>query len=182
MRPVTAALFSSIDGAVESPHHFQFDHFDADMGGLMTQALSGADAVVMGRRTYDEWSQYWPANTDDGFGDFINPIRKYVASSTLTDPLAWQNSTIIPGDAVDFVRELKQTEGAGIVVTGSISLVRQLLLAGVLDRLTLMVHPVVAGAGLRHLFDPDEKTTRLELVDHTVTVSGNAILTYALRS
>ncbi len=182
MRPVTAALFSSVDGVGEAPNLFQFDHFDADMGPLMGQALSGADAVVMGRQTYDEWSQYWPTSPGDPFGDFINPIRKYVASSTLTDPLAWNNATVIPGDAVDFVRELKQTDGGGILVTGSISLVRQLFLAGVLDRLTLMVHPVIAGAGLRHLFDANDDTTRLALVDHTITESGNAVLTYALRS
>lgn len=148
----------------------------------MIASLAKPDTVVMGRRTYEEWSQYWPANPDaDGFGAFINPIPKWVASRTLSGPLEWENSHLIEGDAVDFVRELKAGEGGEISVTGSISLVRQLLLAGVLDTVTLGIHPVVAGSGLRRLFADDETPTRLTLVDHTITNSGNALMTYSLR-
>jgi dihydrofolate reductase len=92
MRTVTAALFASVDGVVESPNLFQFDHFDDDMGPLMDQALAGVDEVVMGRVTYDEWSNYWPQAPAGDFGDFINPITKYVASRTLTGALSWATS------------------------------------------------------------------------------------------
>ncbi len=182
MRKVTASLFASVDGVVESPDRFQFDHFDEDMGPLMVAALAKQDTVVLGRRTYEEWAGYWPqAPADDPFAAYINPITKWVASRTLTEPLSWSNSHLIPGDAVEFVRELKAGEGGEINVAGSLTLVRSLVLAGVLDTLTLMVHPVVAGSGLRRLFHDDDPTTRLSLVDHAVTRSGNAMLTYALR-
>ena len=180
MRTVTAALFASVDGVVESPNLFQFDHFDDDMGPLMDQALAGVDEVVMGRVTYDEWSNYWPQAPAGDFGDFINPITKYVASRTLTGALSWANAELVSGELDEFVRDLKAREGGSIAVVGSISIVRQLFLNGLIDTLTLMVHPVIAGAG-RHLFAPEDATTRLRLVDHTMTTSGNAVLTYTLR-
>lgn len=182
MRKVTAALFASVDGVVEAPNLFQFDHFDADMGPVMMTALAKQDTVILGRRTYEEWSDYWPqAPAEDGFAAYINPITKWVASRTLSAPLAWNNSHLIQGDAVEFVRDLKGGEGGEINVAGSPTLVRALLLGGVLDTLTLMVHPVVAGSGLRRLFHDDDPTTRLILVDHLITRSGNALLTYSLR-
>lgn len=181
MRKVTAHLFSSVDGVVESPNLWQFDAFDDELAQMMMSSLPRQDTVVLGRRTYEEWAGYWPtAGVDEGFGQFINSVPKHVASSSLTEPLAWENSQLIDGDLVDFVRGLKETEGGDIAVNGSISVVRQLLFAGVLDALTLTVHPVVAGAG-KHLFEPGDDTTRLELVDGSTTSKGNAILTYALR-
>ena len=181
MRKVTSALFSSLDGVVESPNLWQFDHFDADMEPAMDAALSSIDTVLMGRNTYEQWAAYWPdpAN-DDGFGEFINPVRKYVVSRTLEAPLEWQNAELVDGDLLDFVAALRQTEGGDIGVQGSISVVRQLLFAGLLDELTLMVHPVVAGAGER-LFRADDPTTRLQLRGSQITSSGNALLTYSLR-
>lgn len=180
MRKVTAALFASVDGVVEAPNLWQFDHFDAEMPALMMAALAKQDTVVMGRRTYQEWADYWPGNDED-FGAFINPIPKWVASRTLTGPLAWNNSRLIEGDVVAFVRELKAGEGGEINVAGSPTLVRHLFLSGVIDTLTLMIHPVLAGSGLRRLFNTEEPATRLDLVDHVVTSSGNAVLTYSLR-
>lgn len=182
-RKVVSALFSSVDGVVEDPFTFQFDSFDERMGELMDRAISPCDEVVMGRRTYDEWSEYWPAQGDDDFGGFINPVRKHVASRTL-DPasITWNNTTLIEGDLHDFLRGLKEGEGGDITIAGSISTVRELFLAGLIDTLTLMVHPAIAGAGGRHLFREDDPTTRLELVDHEITPAGNAVLTYALRS
>ncbi|MDN3904948.1 dihydrofolate reductase family protein [Arthrobacter sp. YD2] len=182
MRKVTSALFSSVDGVVESPNLWQFDHFDEEMGPAMEAALSGMDTVLMGRSTYEQWADYWPDPAhDDEFGLFINPVRKYVASRTLEGPLEWENSSLIDGDLEDFVADLRTTEGGTIGVQGSISVVRQLLFAGLLDELTLMVHPVVAGSGQR-LFRPEDPTTRLELKNSQVTSSGNALLTYGLRS
>ena len=181
MRKVTAALFSSIDGVVENPGQWQFDHFDEDMGPLMETALATQDTVLLGRVTYQQWADYWPSNTEDGFGDFINPVQKYVASRTLTDEdLRWSNSALMDDELEGFVRRLKERDGGDIAVNGSISLVRQLLFAGLLDALTLMVHPVVAGSGQR-LFHPGDPLTRLKLTDSQITASGNAILTYGPR-
>ncbi|GAA2015249.1 dihydrofolate reductase family protein [Nakamurella flavida] len=181
MRAVTAGLFTSVDGVVADPHLFQGDSFDDDLGRGMDAMIARTDTVVLGRTSYQEWSQYWPGNTGDGFGSFINPVRKFVASRTLTGPLDWQNSSLIQGDLLDFVRELKQGEGGEIAVTASISVVRQLLFAGLLDRLMLMVHPVVAGAG-RHLFEPTDPPTRLTLLKSEITAKGNAVLEYGLRT
>lgn len=182
MRKVTAALFMSLDGAVQAPNLFQFDHFDADMGSLMSTALAKQDTVIMGRKTYQEWADYWPQHNDaDDFGAFINPLPKWIASRTLTEPLAWEHSRLIDGDVVEFVRTLAAAEGGEINVAGSPSLVRHLFLAGAIDTLTLMIHPVIAGSGLHRLFPEDEASTRLRLVDHAITSSGNAVLTYSLR-
>lgn len=114
---------------------------------------------------------------DASFADFINPLPKYVASRTLTqDDLAWQNSSLIEGDLLDFVRDLKQTEGGTIAVEGSISVVRQLVAAGLVDRLTLCVHPAVAGEGVR-LF-ADSAAQRMELLACRATEKGNVLATY----
>lgn len=179
-RKCIAGLFTSIDGVVEAPNLFQGDAFDDKLGELIGQSLQSVDDVVLGRVSYTEWAEYWPGNDDD-FGAFINPVRKHVASRTLTGPLEWNNSTLIEGDLVEFVRALKQTDGGDIAVNGSISVVRQLFLAGVIDELLLTVHPVIAGSGLRHLFTPDEAQTRLRLLSADTTPSGNAVLSYALR-
>lgn len=182
MREVHASLFQSVDGVVESPDQWQFDHFDADMGAMMTEAIAPIDDVLLGRVSYEQWSGFWPTvGDDDPFGSFINPVRKHVASRTLAGPLSWENATLIPGTLESFVEELKQQNGGRIAVQASISVVRQLLFAGLLDRLTLMIHPVVAGAG-RHLFEPSDPVTRLELVHSVRTSSGNVLSTYAPRA
>lgn len=181
MRKVTAGLFQSVDGVVESPNLWQFDSFDEELGAALNGMLGRVDCVVLGRVSYQEWAGYWPkADPADPFAAFINPIEKFVASTTLTAPLAWENSTLIDGDLTDFISSLKATDGGEIAVCGSISVVRQLLFAGLLDTLTLMVHPVVAGTG-KHLFQPDDPTTRLALADSQLTSAGNAILNYTLK-
>ena len=182
MRTLSAGLFMSLDGVVEAPNLWQFDRFDDELGQQMEAMMGRIDTAILGRIGYQEWSEYWPkAADDDPFSGFINPAQKFVASRTLTSDLAWQNSTLIEGDLVDFLADLKNTQGGEISVFSSISLVRQLLFAGVLDKLTVMIHPVIAGVG-RHLFEPTDPTTRLELVDSTITSKGNAVLTYRSRS
>ena len=146
MRKVTAHLFSSADGVVESPNLFQFDRFGPEEGEAMGKALAPVTDVILGRTIYDEWSGYFAGNDED-FGAFINPVAKHVASRTLQDPLEWNNSTVIGADLLDFVRELKHGEGGEISVNG-ISVIRQLLDAGLLDTLTLTVHPVLVGQGV----------------------------------
>ena len=104
MRMLTAGLFASVDGVVESPNLFQFDSFDAELGALMGGMIDEVDTAVLGRAGFEEWSQYWPAApADDPFAAFINPIEKFVASTTLSGGLGW-NATLIEGDAVEFLR------------------------------------------------------------------------------
>jgi dihydrofolate reductase len=180
MRKVTSGLFHSVDGVVSEPNLWQFDSFDDDLGKGLTGVMERVDTVVLGRVSYQEWAGYWPtASADEGFARFINTVEKFVASRTLTEPLEWQNSRLIQGPLEDFVASLKQGDGGEIAVMGSISLVRQLLFAGLLDELTLMTHPVVAGSG-RRLFKPGDPTTRLSLTDQYRTSKGNVVSTYSL--
>ena len=181
MRKVTAGLFHSVDGVVEAPYLFQFDSFDDELGAMLGGLMTKIDTVILGRVGYEEWAEYWPkAEQDLDFADFINNVPKHVASRTLKGPLAWQNSTLIEGELVPYVEKLKQQPGGEIAVMSSISLVRQLLFAGVMDELTLITHPVVAGSG-RKLFGPEDATTRLELRDSQRTSKGNVVSVYALK-
>lgn len=184
MRTVASGLFHSLDGAVEGPDQWQFDSFDPELGELMTRTIGHIDDTIMGRVTYQEWAGYWPNSVpseDNPFAEFINAVPKHVASTTLTEPLEWENSHLIEGDLHDFVRNLKERPGKDIGVQGSISVVRDLFLAGLLDELILITHPVVAGGSFRRLFQPGDPTTRLELVDLAKTSAGNAVLTYHRR-
>lgn len=182
MRKLSAGLFHSVDGVVEAPNLWQGDSFDDELGAELGALMQRVDAVIIGRVGYEEWSGYWPTvGVDDPFAGFINPIKKYVASTTLSGDLEWQNSELIVGDLDQFVRELKSTDGGDISLMGGISLVRHLFFAGLLDSLTLMTHPVIAGAG-RHLFDPADSVTRLELQESRTTSKGNIIATYGLRA
>jgi len=181
LRKVTAGLFHSIDGVVQDPFKFQFDSFDDELGTGLTKMVNSVDSVVLGRVSYQEWAGYWPtAPRDEDFAAFINPVEKFVASRTLSEPLEWENSHLIEGDVEQFVTELKSREGGEIAVCGSISLVRQLFFAGILDELTLMTHPVVAGSG-RRLFKDGDPLHRLVLENQYATSKGNVVSTYSLR-
>lgn len=180
MRKVTAGLFHSVDGVVSDPYKFQFDSFDDELGEGLTKMMDTVDTVVLGRVSYQEWAGYWPnASVDEDFAALINPVEKFVASRTLTEPLEWQNSRLMDAPLEEFVQALKERDGGEIAVCGSISVTRQLLFAGLLDSLTLMTHPVVAGSG-RRLFEDGDPTTRLVLQDERRTSKGNVISTYGL--
>jgi len=181
MRKVTAGLFHSVDGAVEAPNEWQFDRFDDELGGLLSGVLGRVDTVVMGRKGYEDWAGYWPtASADAGFGDFINAVPKHVASRTLKGKLGWNNASVIDGDLDAFVRDLKARDGGEIAAMASISVVNHLFLAGLLDELTLITHPVVAGDKYRKLFPNGTGTIRLELVSSEQTSKGNVVSTYKL--
>ena len=183
MRKVTAGLFYSVDGVAEAPNEFQFDSFDDELGAMLGGVMGDVDTVLMGRVGYQEWAGYWPnAGQDMDFAGFINAVPKYVASDTLKPAdLSWSNSSLIEGDLEGFVRALKARSGGTIAVMGGMSLVSQLLLAGLMDELTLIVHPVIAGKG-RRLFDANTPTTRLALLRSEITSKGNAVLTYGKRT
>ena len=177
MRKVTAGLFSSLDGVVEAPNEWQ-PAFDEEMGAALQHMLDQQDAVLLGRVTFTEWSGYWPTSTDEPFAGWINNTPKYVASTTLDAVDQWPNSTLIKGPVADFVDELRQQDGGTIGTAGSPSLVRSLIEAGLLDELTLMISPVVAGGGRRRLFPGDAAPVTFELAEATPTSTGTLIATY----
>jgi dihydrofolate reductase len=177
MRKVTAGLFSSIDGVVEAPDQWQPD-FDEEMGAALSRMLEEQDAALMGRVTFTEWAGYWPTSDDEPFASWINSIPKYVASTTLDSVDQWSNSTLIDGSVADFVADLRRQDGGTVGIGGSPTLVRSLMEQGLLDELTLIISPVVAGSGRRRLFADDAALTRFELVHAQPTSSGALIATY----
>lgn len=184
MRKVSAGLFYSVDGVAEAPDQFQFDSFDDELGALLGGVMGEVDTVIMGRQGWQEWAGYWPnAGQDMDFAGFINAVPKHVVSDTLSpdDMAAWSNSRLVEGDLGSFVRDLKTQPGGTIAVMAGMSLVSQLLLAGLMDELTLIIHPVVAGQG-RRLFEAGTPTTRLALLRSQITSKGNAVLTYGKRA
>lgn len=176
MRKVVAGLFISLDGVVESPDKWQFDNFDADMAASLNDFLAAEDTILLGRVTYQEWEGYWPTSKDEPYASHINSTPKHVFSTTL-DKVEWSNSTLVKGSLADEIARLKAQPGKNIGVAGSPSLVRSLLQNGLLDELTLMVHPVVVGRGKR-LFNEGDDLKRLRLVDSKTTRTGVAMLTY----
>ncbi len=177
MRKVYAGLFSSLDGVVQAPNEWQ-PAFDEEMGAALSRMLDEQDAVLLGRVTFTEWAEYWPTSTDEPFASWINSTPKYVASTTLDSVDQWSNSTLIKGSLADLVNDLRQQPGGTIGVGGSPSLVRSLFHQGLLDELTLMISPVVAGGGRKRLFADDAPQTQLELVEAKPTSSGALIATY----
>lgn len=182
MRKITAGFFHSLDGVIESPNLWQFDAFDDELGALLGESMAKIDTTLLGRIGYQEWAAYWPTATADGdFAAFLNNMPKFVASRTLKqDQLTWQNSTLIEGDVIEFARQLKAKDGGEIAVMGGVSLARQLLFAGLLEELTLITHPVVAGKGKR-MFEANDPVTRLELKKSITTSKGNVVSTYGLK-
>ena len=149
MRKVVLYELVSLDGVAEDPDRFVTD-WDEVMGANLGAVIATQDAVVLGRRSYDEWSAFWPDSEIEPFATFINGVAKYVASST---PLGgrWHNATAIEGALVPFVEDLKRFPGGDIGVHASISVARTLLSAGTVDELRLVVAPAVAGGGRRLL-------------------------------
>jgi dihydrofolate reductase len=135
--------------------------------------------MLMGRTAYEEWADFWPNQDPEENPDaaLMNGVRKYVVSTTLEEPLEWQNSTLIASDIAEEISELKRQLGKGIVFSGSGSLVRSLLKDGLIDELRLIVHPVVVGGGKR-LFEEGGERIALELVDFRTFSTGVVYLTY----
>jgi dihydrofolate reductase len=179
MRKVVAGLFMSLDGVVESPEKWQFDHFDSEMMMRMGAQIEAEDTVLLGRKTYQEWAAFWPTSKDEPFASHINNMPKYVASTTL-ETVDWQNSFLIKGPLFDEIARLKQLPGKNIGVAGSATLIYSLLLTDLLDELTLMIHPVVVGKG-RRFFKDGSILKRLRLVDSQITSTGVVIVTYQPR-
>jgi dihydrofolate reductase len=132
--------------------------------------------LLLGRRTYEDFHAFWPRQTDNPFTEVLNRVQKYVASTTLTEPLPWSNSTLLGGDVAGAVAELKERPGKDIGVLGSGELVQTLMRHGLVDEYILMIHPLVLGTG-RRLFPDGSPFAALRLVDCVTTTTGVMIAT-----
>ena len=179
MRKVTAGLFVSLDGVTESPERWQLPYFSDEMGEAVGAAMAAADAMLLGRVTYEEFASYWPGVSSENqpFADHMNNTPKYVVSRTLEEPLEWNNSTLIKGNVADEISRLKRRPGKDIGITGSVTLVQILLQENLLDELGLMIHPVVVGSGKR-LFEEGGDPKGLKLVDSKTFSTGVVYVTY----
>ena len=178
MRKIVAGTFVSLDGVMESPDKWHFPYFDEAMGEAVGSQMAEADAMLLGRVTWQEFASYWPHHPDAEGAEFMNPVQKYVVSTTLDNVDAWQNSTLIDGsNFVAEIQRLKNSPGKQINVTGSAKLVQSLLRENLLDELRLLVHPIVVGGGKR-LLAGDTGQVPLKLVDSQTFDTGVLYLTY----
>jgi dihydrofolate reductase len=180
MRKVVAYEFISLDGVIEAPDQWHFPYFDEEMGEAIGEGFAASDAMLMGRVNYEGWAAYWPGQDpeENPIADTMNGRRKYVVSTTLEEPLEWNNSTLIKGNEfAEEIRNLKGQEGKDIAISGGPTLVRSLLDHGLLDELRLFVHPIVVGSG-RRLFEDEAESRPLELVDSKTFKTGVLYLTY----
>lgn len=178
MRKVVAVELVSVDGVIESPEEWAFSYSNDQMEEANASGMAASDALLLGRVTYEGLAAFWP-NQPGGtpMVDYINTVPKHVVSTTLEEPLEWNNSTLIKGNIAEGIAELKRRPGKDITIIGSGILVRSLLRDGLLDELGLMVHPVVLG-GRKHLFEDGGDRKALELVDSSTFGTGVVYLTY----
>jgi dihydrofolate reductase len=194
VRSITVTMWTSLDGVVQAlarpdedtrggfAHGGWGSRYDDEvMGREMAQAMAKPGDMLLGRRTWQDFSTVWGSRTDGNpFSTRMNATTKYVVSRSLTDTEAWQNSVLLPGDAVDTVAKLKAQEGQDLGIVGSASLVRSLHAAGLIDRYVLVICPLTLGSGTR-LFDGPAPLTEFELTGSVTTTKGVIIAQYARR-
>jgi dihydrofolate reductase len=186
---LTVVCNMSMDGVMQSPGRADEDtrggfvhggwgvgYDDEVMAAEMGKRIAGRGSLLLGRRTYEDFYKVWPNRKDNPYTEVLNKTQKYVASRTLKEPLPWQNSTLLAGDAVEAVSELKKKSDVDIGVLGSGELIRSLMPHGLIDEYLLVIHPLILGSG-RRLF-PDGVFAKLELVQSVPTTKGVLIVTY----
>jgi dihydrofolate reductase len=189
MREISVTEHLTLDGVMQAPGRPDedtrggFEHGgwaipnnDEVMARAMGEGMARGGPLLLGRRTYEDFYGFWPHQKDNPFTDVLNDVEKFVASRTLTEPLPWDKSTLLKGDAADAVKELKEQPGKDIGVVGSGELVQSLIRHRLVDEYLLMIHPLVLGSG-RRLF-PEGVHSSLRLVDSVATTTGVVIATY----
>lgn len=193
MRKVIVTEWMTLDGVVQAPIYpwedadggFQHAGWhvphtaDPTFHQRLVEIITGADAYLFGRRTYENFAAHWPNTSPEEqvLAEPLNTRPKYVASTTLSGPLAWHNSTVLQGDVAGAVAALKRQPGGDLLAIGSTRLVQTLLEHGLVDELRLMIDPVVVGGGKR-LFRDDGALRQLRLADSQVTATGAILATY----
>jgi dihydrofolate reductase len=193
MRKVVVNEFMSLDGVVQAPggededtsggfRHggWHLGYFDDLSQKWVLESILEAGGFLLGRRTFEIFAAYWPNAPEEEqvIAEPLNARPKYVASRTLTDPLEWQNSTVLQGDVTEAVAALKQEDGGDLHVIGSTQLVQTLIEHELVDELRVMLDPLVLGGGKR-IFPEDGERRPLRLVDSAVTTTGAILARYA---
>ena len=189
MGRVVVFMSLTLDGVMQSPGRPDedtrggFEHggwgvryADSVSGSMVGRYAGTTEGLLLGRRTYEDFFQVWPNRTDNPFTEALNKAQKYVASRTLSEPLPWVNSTLLKGDALRSVAELKHRLDKDLMVLGSGELVRSLMSAALVDEYILLIHPLVLGSGQR-LFDAGISAS-LGLQEVNPTTTGVLIATY----
>jgi dihydrofolate reductase len=184
-------VFNSVtlDGVMQAPGRpdedtrggFQYGgwaapYSDEEMGKAVGKSMATTGGLLFGRRTYKDFHSVWPNRKDNPFTGVLNNTSKYVASTTLTEPLPWMNSTLLKGDIPQAVSALKTQLEKDLVILGSGELIRTLMKHHLIDKYMLLIHPLVLGSG-RRLFAEDAYST-FQLVDSKITPKGVVIATY----
>jgi dihydrofolate reductase len=189
MRKIIAFESLTLDGVMQAPGRADEDvrggfahggwgtqYADPAMGRVAGESMATTGAILLGRRTYEDFYSVWPNRKDNPFTEVLNNTLKYVASTTMKEPLPWMNSKLLEGDAAEAVTQLKKEPGKHIVVLGSGVLVDSLRRSGLIDEYVLLIHPLVLGSG-RRLFN-DGSELPLRLIDSKTTTKGVVIATY----
>ena len=176
MRKVVVYELVSLDGVAEDPDAFIAEWDDA-MDANLAAVIATQDAVILGRRSYTAWAQFWPSSEIEPFATFINGVTKHVATSTPLDR-DWANATVLDGGLVEFVRDLKQQPGGDVGVHASISVAQALLAAEVIDEVRLVVAPAIVGHGRRLL--EGLPPIRLDLLRSATSPSGYLLADYSV--
>ena len=193
MPKVTVTMNLTLDGVLQAPARPDEDqrggfthggwaigYNDEVMGQAMGKGMAQTGAMLFGRRTYEDFVTIWSRRTDGNpFTAHMNGAQKYVASNTLTEPLEWQNSTLLTGDAGDAVAAMKKGDGPNMAIIGSGALARSLAARGLVDEFVLLIHPLTLGSGAR-LFADGAPPASYRLVDSVPTTTGVIIATYEL--
>lgn len=191
MRKVIVNNSLTLDGVMQAPGRPEedlrgdFEHggwaqpyFDEVMGSIAAEGIAKGGSLLLGRRTYEDFAAFWPTQSDDNpFTAVMNDFQKYVASTTLEEPLSWNKSTLLKGDAAEAVAALKEQPGKDLVVLGSGELVQSLMRRRLIDEYVLLIHPLILGSG-RRLFTDGGSSAELRLVDTKTTTTGVVIATY----
>ena len=184
MRKIIVSVYTTLDGVMEAPEKWSGQFWNEEHGHYARDLLFTSDGLLMGRETYDVFAASWPFRTaaDDGpgaagFVDRINHLPKFVASTTLKEPLAWNNSHLLTEPVAEAVSTLKQQPGQNILMYGAGPLAHALIQHGLLDELRVWVHPLVWGNGVR-LFNSANGLPALRLVETRTFSSGVVVLSY----
>ena len=191
MSRVVVFTYLTLDGVMQAPgrpdedRRGGFEHggwappyADSVMASVAADGIANTGGLLLGRRTYEDFYAYWSNQPDSPFTDVLNNTQKYVASTTLQEPLPWSNSSLLEGDAAEAVAGLKEQPGKDLVVLGSGELVHSLMRRDLVDEYVLLIYPLLLGSG-RRLFKEGSPPTALKLVDSKTTTTGVVIATYA---
>jgi dihydrofolate reductase len=190
MAMVVVNMNLTLDGVMQAPRRRDedprggFEHggwalpyVDPVVGRAAAEGMAKMPALLFGRRTYEDFYSVWPRRTDNPFTGFLNNAQKYVASTTLAEPLPWSHSTLLEGDGAAAVATLKEQSDKDLIVFGSGVLVQSLMRRNLVDEYVLQIHPLILGSG-RRLFPGGSPFTALRLVDTKTTTTGVVIATY----